>query len=145
MIFFIRLSHLVTVNNNINKNLPSSRFLFILLQIKKIIYFHYQCSLPNPTPSASSLKFNFQISDTLPPKEHKTTFECRKQLFILRQSKIAPGTQKLIYNFGISPIRFYQKLLKDYQYTPETYLKSNDLLILITLYEISRTKSFKPQ
>ena len=32
MIFFIRLSRLVTVYNNINKNLPSSCFLFILLQ-----------------------------------------------------------------------------------------------------------------
>ena len=26
-----------------------------------MIYFHYQCSLPDPTPSASSLKFNFQF------------------------------------------------------------------------------------
>ena len=30
---------------------------------KKFIYFHYQCSLSDPTPSASSLKFNFQFLD----------------------------------------------------------------------------------
>ena len=52
------------------KNLPSSSFLFILLQtettfsrIKKIIYFHYHCSLPATTPFAFSVKFHFQISD----------------------------------------------------------------------------------
>ena len=30
---------------------------------KKIINIHYQCSLPDPTPSASSLKTILQISD----------------------------------------------------------------------------------
>ena len=48
--FFIRLSHLVSVYNNINKKHKDGRFFFILLlqtetkrlsRIKKIIYFHY--------------------------------------------------------------------------------------------------------
>ena len=71
MIFFIRLSHLVSKHWRINKYLPSLQFLFIRLRfetkqlsrIKKIINIYYQCSLPDPTPSASSLKINFQISD----------------------------------------------------------------------------------
>ena len=33
------------------------------LSRKKIINIHYQSSLPNPIPSASSLKIDFQISD----------------------------------------------------------------------------------
>ena len=69
--FLIRLSHFVTKHLHINKNLLSSRFLFIrqcfvnkwLSQIKKIINIHYQWSLPDPTPSATSLKINFQILD----------------------------------------------------------------------------------
>ena len=51
--FYIRLSRLVSVCNNVNKKREDGRFLFINLQtetkrqsrIKKIIYFHYQCSL----------------------------------------------------------------------------------------------------
>ena len=31
--------------------------------IKKIINIHYQCSLPDPTPSATSHKINFQFLD----------------------------------------------------------------------------------
>ena len=30
---------------------------------KKIINFHHQCSLPDPTPSASSVKIHFHMSD----------------------------------------------------------------------------------
>ena len=71
MISFIQLSRLVSKHQRINKNLPSSHFLFIrwrfetkrLRRIKKIINIHYQWSLPDPTPSTSSLKINFQISD----------------------------------------------------------------------------------
>ena len=69
--FFIRLSHLVSKCWSINKNCEDGRFLFIrrrfetkrLSRVKKIINIHYQCSLPDPTPSATSLKINFQISD----------------------------------------------------------------------------------
>ena len=67
--FFIRLSHLVSKRRRINKNLPSSRFLFMrkrfetkrLSRIKTIIHIQYQCPLPNLTPSASSHKINFRI------------------------------------------------------------------------------------
>ena len=63
-IFFIRLSRLVSKRQHINKNLPSSRFeTKRISRTKKIINIHYQCSLPDLTPSASSLKINFQISD----------------------------------------------------------------------------------
>ena len=71
MIFFIRLIRLVTKRPHINKNLPSSQFLFTdghfvtkqISRIKKIINIHYQCSLPDPMPSATNPKNNFQISD----------------------------------------------------------------------------------
>ena len=69
--FFIRLSRLVLKRWQIIKNREDGRFLFIrqhfetkqISGIKKIINIHYQFSLPDPTPSASSLKINFQISD----------------------------------------------------------------------------------
>ena len=71
MIFFIQLSRLVSKRWHINKSHEDGRFLFIrrhfetkrLSRIEKIIDFHYQCSLPDPMPNASSLKINFQISD----------------------------------------------------------------------------------
>ena len=69
--FCIRLSHLVSKHRHINKNRKDGRFLFIsrrfetkrLSRINNIMNIHCQCSLPDPTPSASSLKINFQISD----------------------------------------------------------------------------------
>ena len=70
MIFFIQLSRLVSKRRHVNKNGKRGRFLFIrrcfetklLSRIKTPINIHYQSSLPNLTPSASSLKINFQIS-----------------------------------------------------------------------------------
>ena len=69
--FFIQLSCLVLKCQQINKNRKDGRFLFIrrrfvtkrLSQWKKIINIHYQCWLPDPTPSATSHKINFQFSD----------------------------------------------------------------------------------
>ena len=71
MIFFIRLSSLVLKRRHINKNHEDGKILLkrrrfetkLVSQLKKIINIHYQCSLPDPTPSASSLKIDFQISD----------------------------------------------------------------------------------
>ena len=65
--FFILLSRLVSKRRHINKNREVGRFFLIchhfeikrLSQINKFINIHYQCSLSDPTPSASSLKINF--------------------------------------------------------------------------------------
>ena len=77
MIFFIRLSRLVTVYNNINKKLPSSHFLFILLQtvtkrlsrIKKsyIFIISVHCPTQRQVPPVLNSAFKFQ---TLTPSAH---------------------------------------------------------------------------
>ena len=48
------------------KKPPRNFFLklhFNMIRSAALVNIHYQCSLPDPTPSASSLKVNFQISD----------------------------------------------------------------------------------
>ena len=66
-----RPSHLVSKRWRKNKNHKDGRYLFIrwhfetkrLSRIKKIMNIHYQCSLPDPMPSATSHKINFHFSD----------------------------------------------------------------------------------
>ena len=70
ILFFIWLSRLVSVYNNKNKNLPSSRFLFILLQtetkrlswIKKsyIFIISVHCPTQCQVPPILNSTFNFQ-------------------------------------------------------------------------------------
>ena len=74
MIIFIRLSLLVSVCKNVNKKREDGRFLFTFLhketkqlsRIKKIIYFHYQYSLPDLTPSATKISKHFDILTWIP-------------------------------------------------------------------------------
>ena len=69
--FFIWLRCLVALYNNVSKIFHLCDDFFILLyaatkrlsRIRNIINIHHQCSLPDTTPSASSVKIHFHISD----------------------------------------------------------------------------------
>ena len=69
--FFIRLSHLVTLYNIVQKSLRRWKIFYTILygvtkrlsRIKKIINFHHQFFKCKPTPSAINVKNHFHISD----------------------------------------------------------------------------------
>ena len=59
-------------------------FLHNISRIKKIIYFHYQCSLPTLTPSASSVKIHFHILDLSDYPFFKQTYQLDSLLNLIR-------------------------------------------------------------
>ena len=102
-----------------NKNREDGIFLFIrqcfktkqLSRIKKIINIHYQCSLPDPTPSASNLKIQAIFRTNLPTENSQKGQNRRDFMKVVQEEE--EGDDK---NFELGKIQILISQKQDFDF-----------------------------